>query len=80
MEVYLLTKVENFVAKGEIAHFGQFLLLTQCFQKSSAADASESVNMWERIKLTHSTPNFLKWSSPMFKSGRIHCLHVMRVL
>ena len=27
----------------------QFLLLSQCFQKSSAAEASESVYMWERF-------------------------------
>ena len=39
--VYLLKKVENFVAKGEIAHFEQFLQLSQCFQNSSAAEASE---------------------------------------
>ena len=27
-------KVENIVAKGEIAHFEQFLLLLSCFQKA----------------------------------------------
>ena len=27
-------KVENIVAKGEIAHFEQFLLLSLCFQKA----------------------------------------------
>ena len=43
-------KVENIVAKGEIARFEQFLLLSKCFQKSSAADASKCVYMWERIK------------------------------
>ena len=37
MKFYLPTKVENIVAKGEIAHFEQFLLLSQCFQESSAA-------------------------------------------
>ena len=30
----LLLKVENIVAKGEIARFEQFLLLSQCFQKA----------------------------------------------
>ena len=29
-----MTKVENIVAKGEIARFEQFLLLSLCFQKS----------------------------------------------
>ena len=49
MNEYLLDKIENIVAKGEIARFEKFLLLSQCFQKSSAADASESVYMRERI-------------------------------
>ena len=47
----MLKRVENIVAKEEIARFGQFLLLSQCFPKSSAAEASESVCMWERVKL-----------------------------
>ena len=45
-----MNKVENIVAKGEIARFEQFLLLTQCFQMSSAAEASESVYMREKAK------------------------------
>ena len=49
MRVYLLKKIENIVAKGEIGNFEQFLLLTQCFQKSSAAEASETIYMWERV-------------------------------
>ena len=36
--------------KGEIACFEQFLLLPQCFQKTSAADASKYVYKWERVK------------------------------
>ena len=40
MKTYLLKIVENIVSKGEIACFEQFRLLSQCFQKSSAADAS----------------------------------------
>ena len=40
----------NIVAKGEIARFEQFLFLSQFVQKSSAADASECVCMWERVK------------------------------
>ena len=30
--------VENIVEKGEIARYRQFLLLPQCFQKTSTAD------------------------------------------
>ena len=40
-----MNKVENIVAKGETACYEQFLLLPQCFQKSSAAEASESVSV-----------------------------------
>ena len=42
MKVYILNKVENITAKGEITHYEQFLLFQQCFQKSSAANASVS--------------------------------------
>ena len=44
--------VENIVATEEIDRFEQFLHLSQCFQKLSSAEASESVFMWERIKTT----------------------------
>ena len=37
------------MSKGEIACFEQFHLLSQYFQKLSAAEASESVCMWERV-------------------------------
>ena len=41
MKVYLQQKVENIVSsKGEMARF------EQCFQKSSAADASKCVYKW----------------------------------
>ena len=45
-----MKKVENIVAKGEIACFEQFFLLSQCFQKLSAAEVSKSLYMWERVK------------------------------
>ena len=45
MNGWLLNRVETIVAKGEIACYEQFLLLSQCFQKSSAAEASKSVCM-----------------------------------
>ena len=41
MKVYLLTNFENIVAKGEITCFEQFPLLSQCFQKLSAAEVSK---------------------------------------
>ena len=48
--VWLLNRVEIIMANGEIAHDEQFLLLTPWFQKSSAAETSESVYKWERVK------------------------------
>ena len=50
MKEQLLNKVENIVTKGDIAHFEQFLLLSQYFQKSSAAEASESICMLKTVK------------------------------
>ena len=44
----LLQKVENIVAKGEIACFVQFFSCHYVFKKLSAAEASESVYMKER--------------------------------
>ena len=41
--------VESIAAKGGIAHHKQFIILSQLFQKSSAAESSESVCMWERV-------------------------------
>ena len=43
VEFNLLNRVEHIVENGEIARYEQFLLLSQCFQKSSAVDASESI-------------------------------------
>ena len=37
------------MAKGEIAHHEQFLLLQHCFQKASAAEASRVFCMRERV-------------------------------
>ena len=54
-----MNRVENIVAKGEIAHHVQFFLLPQRFQKSSPAEASESVDMWERVKSQKGTVLYL---------------------
>ena len=41
---------ENIMAKVENTLYEQFLLLTQCFKKLSAAEVLEFVGMWERVK------------------------------
>ena len=46
----LWLKVETIVAKGEIAHVEQFLFFHYVFKKLSAAEASESFYMREKIK------------------------------
>ena len=38
-------KLNTLKQKGEIAYYELFLLLPQCFQKSSAAEASEIVRV-----------------------------------
>ena len=35
-------RVENTVGKGEIAHYEQFFLFPQCFQKPCTADTKQS--------------------------------------
>ena len=50
----LWQKVENIVAKGEIARFEQFFFCHYVFKKLSAAEASDNVYMREREKtLSH---------------------------
>ena len=44
-------KVENIVencVKGEIAHYRQLLLFSQCFKNRFTAEVSESLCMWEK--------------------------------
>ena len=43
---------ENTVGKGEIAHYEQFLLFPQCFQKTCFPGASKGVIVWEWINQT----------------------------
>ena len=47
MKEQLLNKVENIVR--EIAHYELFILLSQCFQKLSAADDSERLCVGQRV-------------------------------
>ena len=42
--------VENTVGKGEIAHYEQFLLFPQCFQKACFPGVSKGVVVWEWVK------------------------------
>ena len=59
----LSKQVENTVGKGEIAHYKQFLLFPQCFQKACFSGASKGVIVWEWVKtavLTSSRQSRLK--------------------
>ena len=48
----LINKLGNSVAKVEIAHYKQILLLPPSFEKTSAAEMSESICMWEKVNKT----------------------------
>ena len=41
MGTQLSDSVKKIMGKGEIAHYEQFLLFPQCFQKLSVVDASK---------------------------------------
>ena len=42
-------RVENTMEKAEIAHYEQYFLFTQCFQKTCTADTSKQGLAWERV-------------------------------
>ena len=42
--------VEKTVAKGEIAHYEQFLLFPWCFQKTFTADKQKQRHVWKWVK------------------------------
>ena len=65
-----MNKVEIIVANGEIAQYEQFLLLQQLFQKSSAAEGSESIYMWERVNKCH-LPHLTEYDK-FWKGNDIH--------
>ena len=46
----LSKRVEDTVEKGEIAHYEQFLLFPQCFQKACFRGTSKGVIVWEWVK------------------------------
>ena len=43
-------RVENTLGKEEIAHYEQFLLFSQCFQKTCTADTEKPGFVWKRVK------------------------------
>ena len=47
----LFKRVENTVGIGEIAHYEQFLLFPQCYQKACFPEASKGVIVWEWVKV-----------------------------
>ena len=51
-------RAENTVGKGEIARYEQFLLFTQCFQKTYTADTYKPGLLWERVKKSNVTYTF----------------------
>ena len=56
-------RVENTVGKGEIAHYEQFLLFPQCFQKAYFPAVSEGVIVWEWVKFPKIFQESL-WKNP----------------
>ena len=47
----LSKRVENTAGKGEIAHYEQFRLFPQCFQKACFQGASKGVIVWEWVNI-----------------------------
>ena len=54
-------RIENTVGKGEIAHYEQFLLFPQRFQKACFPGASKGVIVWEWVNQLPDDKN-LDWS------------------
>ena len=54
----LSKREENIVGKGEIAHYEQFLLFPQCFQKACFPAASKCVIVWEWANSLPHNPHF----------------------
>ena len=59
MAAKLSKQVENTVGKGEIARYKQFLLFPQCFHKACFPGASKGVIVWEWVKQSGFSLNFL---------------------
>ena len=61
-------RLENTVVKGEIAHYEQFLLFPQCFQKACFQEASKGVIVWEWVNALSHNPNFMTMKQIAFKN------------
>ena len=74
----LSKRVENTVGKGEIAHYEQFLLFQQCFQKACFPGVSEGVIVWEwvnkRCRASNSRPYDCKADSLQQTTISVHKL------
>ena len=54
----LSKRIENTVGKGEIAHYKQFLLYSQCFRKACFPGVSKGVTVWEWVNPFPNKPCF----------------------
>ena len=50
--IKLSKRVENTVGKGEIAHYEQFLIFLQCFQKACFQGVSKGFILWEWVNVS----------------------------
>ena len=74
MIISVFDRVENILEKGGIAHYEQFLLLPQSFQKASLPEASKDVIVWEWVKQNFNfcrTFTFLSASSFILISSKM---------
>ena len=71
-------RIENTVGKREIAHYEQFLLFPQCFQKTCTADHSCLSELLGLYSCKFSTKNFLFWNG---KTVFVYffCPHIDRI-
>ena len=58
-------RIDNTVGKGEIAHYEQFLLFPQCFQKTCTADTKNPWLVWESVK-QHTASGDNLWNSAFY--------------
>ena len=69
--------VENTVGKGEIAHYEQFLLFQQWFQKACFPGVSKGVIVWEWVNLFR---NDKFWTFLNLKSLQKTILNLMKMV
>ena len=61
------------MGKGEIAHYEQFLLFPQCFEKACSPGASKGVIVWEWVNHTVPTVELVFFYLNSFISNTSHC-------